>query len=120
MGWLSEPLGLVLVGLITVVGTWLTNRAANRSTRHVTEQTVAAQVESSRVVAEEQAFQRAKGFYEGVIDRQDREIKGLEEDVERLKGQIAAMDRELSKARIDLSVCKRTLRRIRPDATDLD
>lgn len=124
LGWLAEPVGLIVVGLVTVVGSLLTTRASNRSSKHITEKTVAAQVESSRVVAEEHAFARAKGFYEGVIDRQDREKAEQDGEIRDLKAEVAGLKRQLGIQEITLgkcrAVCRQFARRLGEPEPDLE
>lgn len=112
-GWLTEPIGLVLVAVITVGGTWLTNRAANRTTHHVTRETVAAQVDASRIQAEQNAFERAEATLGRTIDRQEREIKDLETDVADLKRQNAEQRNQIEDLQVDLRDTRVELARTR-------
>lgn len=109
MPWLTEPLGYVIVAAITVGGAWLTTRATTRSANRTTTQTVAGQIESARMQAEQGAFERAKEFYEGVIDRQDAEIKELESEVTGLKARVAKQDTDLANCR---NACRALARRV--------
>jgi predicted RNase H-like nuclease (RuvC/YqgF family) len=107
---INEPLALILVALVTVGGSYLTNRAANKSSRSQNETTLRGMVESARSSAEEQSYQRAKSFYEGVIERQDHEIAELERDVVRLKNGLATCGAKVDALTAELAVAKRTLR----------
>ena len=69
-----------------------------------------------RMDIECEAFDRAKGYYTDTIDRQEREIQGLEADVVTLKGQVVTAQSEIRDLRAELDTAKRTLRRAFPDA----
>lgn len=96
VGWLTEPLGLVLVGIITVGGSYLTTRASNRASQHVTEETVAGQIETSRIQAEQNAYERAEATLGRTIDRLNSEVAELETDVIRLKARVDELERQLA------------------------
>lgn len=125
MPWLTEPLGLVVVAAITVAGSWLTTRATTRSANRTTTQTVAGQIESARMQAEQGAFERAKEFYEGVIERQDREheedqaeIRGLKERDLKREAEINVLRAELANCR---SACRALARRVGgPDIPEIE
>lgn len=99
MGGLSEPVGLVLVALVTVVGSYLTAKASNR-----------AALQSSRIQAEEGAFERAKSFYVGVIEGQDSEIEDLKTQVEELKADAGRMRTQAAHQERQLAQCRNTCR----------
>jgi hypothetical protein len=112
---LSEPLALIIVAVVTVGGSWLTNRAANRSSKSQADANLRGSIETARVAAEEGAYQRAKSFYEGVIDRQDREIAGLEQDAERLRGRVSDLEGQVGALTAELETAKNALRLKFPD-----
>lgn len=97
-----EALALIGVAIITVTGSWLTQRQAKKSAAETTRTTMQAQLESSRMATEEGAFARAKSYYEGVIDRQAQEVRELEGDVTRLKARVATLEVELATAQATL------------------
>ena len=110
MGWLSEPMGLVLVALVTVAGSWLTTKASTRAAQRTTEQTVIGQLESTKAQAEEQAFQRAKEFYVGVIEEQRVEIGDQRGEINDLKRELADQKATQARQAAELEQCKRTCR----------
>ena len=95
MDWLTQPLSIVLVALVTAIGSWVGVMASKRSA----DKAVAGQIEMSRIQAETNAFQRAKDFYEQVITRQDSELASLRQ-------QLATVQARLSEQDVALEDCK--------------
>ena len=88
MEWLTQPVSLVLVALITGIGSWLGVLASRRSA----DRSVAGQIETSRMQAETNAFERAKAFYETVIERQEEELDELRTEVKALRAKTLEQD----------------------------
>lgn len=114
----------IIVALISVTGSWLVARGTNRTAQRTTERQVAAQVEVSRQQAEEQAFVRAKLFYESVIARQDAELAEQEAELRdlrsqfgELRGQFWAQDQRLAECR---RLCRGLARRLGDPDPNID
>lgn len=103
-------LGTIVVAVVTVGGSWLVARTSARSTQRSAEKAVAGQIESSRLQAEENAFNRAKGYYEGVIERQDSEIEELRADATNDRREIADQRTEVTRLHAELARCKNACR----------
>lgn len=110
-----EAFALIVVALITVGGSVITNRQAKKTADSTAITTVQGSIETSRIAAEEQAYQRAKSFYEGVIDRQDREIAGLEADAERLRGRVSELEKKVETLTAELGTAEAALKLKFPD-----
>jgi predicted RNase H-like nuclease (RuvC/YqgF family) len=115
----------IIAVVVSAAAAVLTQRSASRAATKSTETT-------SRTDIEKEAFERAKSFYTDTIDRQDRQITELEEDLAREKhersGEVRALrerlvedEREIGRLRVELDTAKRVLRslRRRPDDTDI-
>ena len=72
-----EWVGGGIVAFITVLGSWAVARTSARSTQRVAAQNVAGQIESSRLQAEQNAFERAEATLGRTIDRQAAEIRDI-------------------------------------------
>lgn len=94
-GIAATAVATVIAAGIGALAAWATGRSAARA------QVIAAST-SSRSDLEQEAFERAKGFYTDTIDRQAGEIRDLEGDVGRLKGEVSQLRTELAAAREDL------------------
>lgn len=73
--------GAIFVALIAAIGAWAAQNSASRSSRINNEV-------SSRLNAEEQAYQRARDFDIKTIERQDEEIKELQTENKALRDEI--------------------------------
>lgn len=118
---IAGGLGVVSVA-ISALAAWATKRSATKATSRDTEV-------SSRTDIEKQAFERAEKFYQGAMDRQDREIHELETKVETLETKVANQDTKIhdqdarlreqddliAELRRDLDVANRALRIRYPD-----
>lgn len=111
----STAVATIIATGITALAMILTQKSAARAAVRNAELT-------SRTDIELEAFSRAKGFYTDTIDRQDREIKELERDVDRLKARVAILQRDLMASREEneantreLAAAKKLLRRLMPD-----
>lgn len=71
--------GLISAVVAIVVGVF-TARQSRRGQEAAAKAAVDAQTVSSRTQIEEQAFERAKGYYNDAMDRQAAEIRDLEAD----------------------------------------
>lgn len=81
--WTS--LASVLVAAIAAAAAFASQRAAaNASVKNAAT--------TSRVDIEKEAFERAKNYYAGALDRQDREIEGLHADVDRLEHKVRELE----------------------------
>jgi hypothetical protein len=98
----------VIAAFISAVAVIMTQRSAARAA--VRNQTL-----SSRTDIEKEAFERAKGYYTDTIDRQGREIQGLESDVSTLRGRVTALEEELGRTKEDLLIARQALRLKYPD-----
>ena len=120
----AEIIGGLIAATITVAGSWLVARASAKSSQRSAATAVAGQIESSRIQAEEGAFERAKAFYEGVIDRQDAELDEQQTEIRDLKGGMAALNKRLTDQDGRLADCRKTCRALArrlgddPDAAD--
>lgn len=101
----------VIAAVIAAIVGIVTARSARKSNEY-----------GSRADLETEAFERAKSFYNDIIDRQDGEIHELEGEVEKLKARVAAQDStitaqgiEISELREELNVARRALRIRFPD-----
>lgn len=110
-----EAFALVVVAIITVGGSIVTNKQARKTADSTAITTVQGSIETSRIAAEEQAYQRAKSFYEGVIDRQDREISELESDAERLRARVSDLESQVGTLTAELETAKAALKLKFPD-----
>lgn len=106
---METVIGAIVVAVITTIGGILTARASRRAAQRSAEVTVAGQIESSRIQAEQGAYERAREFYEGVIDRQKAEIAELVEDVHQLKSQLTAVEEELATTRKGFTAAREDL-----------
>lgn len=107
-GIAATAVATVIAAGIGALAAWATGRSAARA------QVIAAAT-SSRSDLEQQAFDRAKGFYTDVIDRQAGEIRDLEGDVDRLKGEVSQLRTELARAREDLDHARTELQDTRAE-----
>ena len=89
-------LGVVSIGISGLAG-WATHKSAMRASERNTTVT-------SRTDIEREAFARAQGFYTDTIDRQQKEIADLEDDVRTLKGKVAHLETELATAQAALRI----------------
>lgn len=87
--------GAIVTLIATFVG-WLTNRASNKAS--VTNVTT-----SSRVEMEKEAYERARKLDTDTINRQDAELKELEEKYDKLKGRYDALDENNQKLNDDVA-----------------
>lgn len=117
-------LGGIVVAVITVGGSVLTNRTAKRTAESTARITASGEVTSARIAAEEGAFERARDGYEAAIQRRDTEIAELEADLTRVKRELAEMKLREADLVADISWCTTQLeaanirplpRRNRPD-----
>lgn len=105
-----DVLGLILVAVVSGVCSVIVARVSGRANQRSTQQTVAGQIESSKVQAEEQAFQRAKEFYVGVIEEQRVEINEQRAEMNDLKKELGDQKATLARQAAELDQCKRTCR----------
>jgi len=119
-----QALGAIIVALLTVIGSLVVARTSAKSAQRSGEKAIAGQIESSRIQAEQGAFDRAKSYYEAALDRQLTEISNLEEDIARQKDEIALLrrtavrqDNELNRCR---AVCRQLARRLGEPEPNLD
>lgn len=76
--------GGVVTAMITGLFSLLAARAAAKTARLNNEASV-------RADQEKEAFQRAKNFYNDIIDRQDAEIKELTREIRELKDEVSKL-----------------------------
>lgn len=112
---ISDPVALIIVGLITAAGAWLTNRQAAKSAKVATETTMRGSIETSRIQTEEQAYQRAKSYYEGVIVDQDRRLAARDQRVSELEGRVDELEDHVEALTGELATAKAALRMRYPD-----
>lgn len=103
----STAIASVIAVIITGMVTLATQRAAAKAS-------IRNQDTQSRTELERDAFERAKAFYTGVIDRQDQEIRdchdenqALQARVNELRSRVDALERELGTAQKALRLIHR-------------
>lgn len=77
----------VLVAALAALAAFASQRAAANASVKNTSTT-------SRTDIEKEAFERAKSYYAGALDRQDAEIEGLHADVDRLEHKVRQLEAE--------------------------
>lgn len=86
----------LIVSLIAAIVGWLTNRASNKAS--VTNVTT-----SSRVEMEKEAYERARKMDTETINRQDAELKDLEDKYDKLKTRYDLADEQNQKLNDDVA-----------------
>lgn len=86
----AADIAAILVALIAALGAWAAQRSAAKASKVNT-------VVSSRLEAERQAYERARAFDVQTINRQNKEIKSLHTENERLRGDLRKIKKRLNK-----------------------
>jgi uncharacterized membrane protein YccC len=88
MRWLD--LGAIIVATIAALGAWAAQHAAAAASRANT-------LVSTKLDAEKEAYQRARTLDVQTIERQDREIKELREENQRLRDELKLVKARLAR-----------------------
>lgn len=102
----------IAIAIATVVSAGVSAGAAYLTNRQSTKSNVEVAQTETRGDIELNAFNSAKGFYTDVIDRQDEEIKALEEKVSALTARCEAAEAAASSCQAELGHYKRTAKRL--------
>jgi predicted RNase H-like nuclease (RuvC/YqgF family) len=80
----------IAVALISVLSAWLAGRAARNAAKFSAD----ASTSNEKVKAETEAYNRARAIDVATIERQDREITELREEIESLKAAKGSLERQ--------------------------
>jgi uncharacterized coiled-coil protein SlyX len=108
--WLVQALVGLIIALISTGGAVVVARATSRSSSKTAETTLTGQIESSRILAEQNAFERAEKSLGGIIDRQGTEIAELEKDRLELRAEVSELRRVLAEQGRQMTACRATCR----------
>lgn len=86
----SNYWSIVVVALTSVIGAVLSGRAAKKATQITTE----ASVTNSKMLAETEAYARARKMDVETINRQDEEIKEIQQNNRELREKIRELKRD--------------------------
>jgi cell division protein FtsB len=100
----SQVVALLGGAIITALGAIATQRSAARAA-------VRNAQTASRTDMEQEAFERAKGYYTDTIDRQARDIMSLETAMSGLEARVAQLKARVTDLESQLDAAKRALRR---------
>lgn len=105
----------IMTAIATVIAAAISAVAVIATQRSAAAAAVRNQSVSSRTDIEKEAFERAKGYYTDVADRQAAEISGLETEVSHLRGRVSALEEELARSKSELDIARRALSFKYPD-----